>query len=103
MVFYYKTALLIFPYTDEDDDIDVQDILAPLKMEELKRLFRKLGLSSERVNNRSESGALDTYRNDLIKSWILEDDKVQDKGGATWESLRNTLTSIGKNGIANKI
>lgn len=72
-------------------------------MEELKLLFRKLGLSSDKVNNRAENAALDTYRNDLIGLWILEDDKVPEKGGATWENLRKALTSMGKTGIAMKI
>ena len=80
----------------------VQDHLKDLTKEELKSLFRKLGLSPTRVENRYDS-SLNVYRSYLVKSWILEGDRVQEKGGATWESLRSALKSIGKTGIADKI
>lgn len=86
----------------EKDEMTVQDHLKDLTKEELKSLFRKLGLSSARVENSYDS-SLTVYRDDLVRSWILEDDRVQEKGGATWESLRGALRSIGKTGIADSI
>lgn len=71
--------------------------------EELKSLFRELGLSHHRVTNSYDGSTLTAYRDTLIKSWILQDDYVKEKGGATWESLRDALRSIGKTGIADKI
>ena len=74
-----------------------------LTKEELRRLFRELGLSDEKVRNNYEDTTLGEYRDELIRCWILEDDEVEEKGGATWESLRSMLRSIGKRGIARKI
>ena len=85
-----------------DDDITVQDHLKSLLKEELKELFRRLGLSPTRVELKYDS-ALNVYRNDLVRSWILEDDKVIEKGGATWENLRDVLRSMDKIGIADSI
>ena len=45
---------------------------------------------------------LTAYRNDLIRSWLQEDDKVMEKG-ATWKNLKDALISMGKTGIASKI
>lgn len=70
--------------------------------EELRRLFRKLGLSPTKVDDKYDS-ALNVYRSDLVRSWILEDDKVKEKGGATLESLRDALRSMDKIGIADNI
>ena len=91
---YFNTGL--------DDDIAVQDLLKDLMKEELKELFRKLGLSPRRVELQYDS-ALNVYRNALVRSWILEDDKVKEKGGATWETLRDVLRSMDKRGIADNI
>ena len=46
---------------------------------------------------------LTAYSKDLIRSWIQEDDKVMEKGGATWKNLQDALISMGKTGIASKI
>lgn len=86
----------------EKDEMTVQDHLKDLTKEELKYLFRKLGLSSARVENSYDS-SLTVYRYHLVRSWILEDDRVQEKRGATWESLQGALRSIGKTGIADSI
>lgn len=89
-------------YTGSEDDIKVQELLLPLTKEEIRQLFRILGLSSTRVENKYDD-TLTAYRNDLIRSWIQEDDKVMDKGGATWKNLQDSLRSMGKTGIANNI
>ena len=86
----------------EKDEKAVQDHLKDLTKEELKSLFRTLGLSPTRVENRYDS-SLNVCRDDLVRSWILEDDRVKEKGGATWENLQSALRSIGKTGIADKI
>lgn len=88
--------------TGLDDDITVQDHLKSLLREELKELFRRLGLSPTRVETKYDRD-LNVYRNDLIRSWILEDDKVIEKGGATWENLREVLRDMEKIGIADNI
>ena len=97
--------MYIILYTEHDcnDDIEVQNSLKDLTKEELKCLFRELGLSDEKVRNSYEDTTLSEYRDELIRCWILEDDKVQERGGATWESLQKALRSIGKTGIANRI
>ena len=86
----------------DDDDIEVDRLLQPLQKDELKQLFRKLGLSPTTVDNKYHD-TLTAYRTDLIRSWIQEDDKVMEKGGATWKNLQDALRSIGKTGIASKI
>ena len=91
-----------FLSTGLDDDITVQDLLKFLLKEELKELFRRLGLSPTTVENRYDS-ALNVYRNDLVRSWLLEDDKVIENGGATWENLRDVLRDMEKTGIADNI
>lgn len=88
--------------TGLDDDITVQDLLKSLLKDELEELFRRLGLSPTRVKIRYDS-ALNVYRNDLVRSWLLEDDKVKEKGGATWENLRDVLRDMDKIGIADNI
>lgn len=91
-------------YTDlENDETAVQNYLKDImEKEELKSLFRRLGLSHHRVTNNYD-GSAHAYRSTLIKSWILQDDYVKEKGGATWESLRDALKYIGKTGIADAI
>ena len=97
------SVIILYTESDSNDDIEVRNTLKDLTKEELKHLFRELGLSDEKVRNNYEDTTLSQYRDELIRCWILEDDEVEDKGGATWESLRNALRSIGKRGIARKI
>lgn len=102
-IFIGHSFIKSFFYTDlENDETAVQTHLKNLTNEELKRLFRKLGLSHDRVNNNC-NGSTTAYRDYLIKSWILQDDFVKGKGGATWESLESALRSEGKTGIADEI
>ena len=95
--------LIVFLHSDLKDDIAVQDHLKNLTKEELKHLFRILGLSTATVENRYEGTGVMAYRDYLVKKWILQDDEVQGKGGATWKSLQAALKDIGKTGIANAI
>ena len=89
-------------YAELDDDIEVERLLQPLQKDELKQLFRILGLSPTTVDNKYHDSVA-AYRSDLIRSWLQEDDKVMEKGGATWKNLHDTLISIGKTGIASNI
>ena len=89
-------------HSDLKDDIAVQDHLKDLTKEELKPLFRILGLSTATVENRYEGTSVMAYRDYLVKRWILQDDEVQGKG-ATWKNLQAALKDIGKVGIANAI
>ena len=73
-----------------------------LKHNQLKDLFRDLGLFDATVLNKS-----DDYANDLIRAWILGSDDVLKSekytGGATWENLKTALVEWGHIGIANHI
>lgn len=89
-------------FTGLEDDITVQEYLKDLIKEELRTLFRKLGLSPTRVENKYDKD-LNEYRSDLVRSWIREDDKVREKGGATLENLRDALRSMDNIGIAENI
>lgn len=90
-------------HSDLEDDIAVQDHLKDLTKEELKHLFRILGLSTATVENRYDISSVMAYRDYLVKRWILQDDKVEGKGGATWKNLQAALKDIGKTGIANSM
>ena len=101
-------SLYHYSIINADIDRDVlkaKGLLTSLDKNELKDLFRELGLSDMTVRNKY-SDDLSVYAEDLIRSWILEKDAVLKSevylGGATWENLKKAL-QLKHTGIANKI
>ena len=89
--------------TDIDKDLrEVDTLLTPLDEPELECLFRDLGLSDARVRNKRSSDR-NVYATSLIRYWIIENDDVGKKGGATWKTLKECLNRLGHRGIAEKI
>ena len=88
------------------DVLKAKRLLESLDKNELKDLFRELGLSDTTVRKK-DSDSLDVYAEDLIRSWILEKDAVLESevyhGGATWDNLKKALTESKHIGIARKI
>ena len=88
------------------DVLKAKRLLTSLDKDELKDLFRELGLSDTTVRKK-DSDDLSVYAEDLIRSWILEKDAVLESevylGGAAWENLKKALTELKHFGIAGKI
>jgi hypothetical protein len=88
------------------DVLKAKRLLKSLDKDELKDLFRELGLSDTTVRDKYSEG-VSVYADDLVRSWILERDAVLESevylGGATWENLKKGLTVLNHHGIAEKI
>ena len=93
--------------TDVNRDVrKVKVLLTNLDKNELRELFRELGLFDATVQNKY-SGSIRVYANDLIRLWILGEDGVLElekyRGGPTWENLKKALIELNHNGIAEQI
>ena len=93
--------------TDIDRDVlKAKRFLKSLDKDELKDLFRELGLSDMSVRDKYSEG-VSVYTDDLVRSWILERDAVLASevylGGATWENLKKALIELKHIGIAREI
>ena len=92
---------------DIDNDVrKVSKYLKQLDKDELKDMFRELGLSYKTVKNKyTDSDAV--YADDLICAWILKKDSVMTAkeypGGPTWNNLMKALREISHQGIADQI
>ena len=73
-----------------------------LNKEELRDLFRELGLAHRTLQNHFENYGVDQYADSLLCAWINERDNVP-TGGATWENLKTALQKNGCGGAANQI
>ena len=95
------------PYITLDIDKDilqVKEILRSLEKQDLKNLFRELGLYDHTVRNK-DSESLEVYAEDLVRAWICGKDNVVNsyQGGATWENLKKALVKINHVGVARSI
>ena len=87
----------------DHDFIDVKKILVNyLNKEQLRDLFRKLGLANRTVQDHYATPGVGQYADFLLCAWINEEANVP-TGGATWENLKTALQSIGCDGAANQI
>ena len=93
---YLKCTFLI---TDINDVLKTKGLLQNLEKNELRDLFRELGLTDSTVQNRY-SDSTSEYADDLIRCWILGKDYVLKKGEPTWENLKKTLKKLNHHGIA---
>ena len=86
------------------DILLVKEILRSLEKQDLKNLFRELGLHDQTVRNK-DSESLEVHAEDLVRAWILEKDNVINsyQGGATWENLKKALEKMNYVGIARSI
>ena len=73
-----------------------------LNKEQLRDLFRDLGLADRTLQDHYATPGVGQYADSLLRAWINEEDYVP-TGGATWETLKTTLESIGCGGAANQI
>ena len=77
--------------------------LQHLTKQELKDLFKELGLYQQTIQSTSDS-CKEAYAEDLIQAWILGKDGVlkseKYERGATWENLYKALNNIRHHGIA---
>ena len=92
------------PYITLDIDKDilqVKEILRSLEKQDLKNLFRELGLYDHTVRNK-DSESLEVYAEDLVRAWILGKDNSY-QGVATWENLKKALVKINYVGVARSI
>ena len=86
----------------DKDGLDAKEILQSLNKQELKDLFRELGLCDITVRNK-DTQSLKEFADDLVRAWIHGRDNVLDKGGATWENLQKALLKLGHVGVARSI
>ena len=73
-----------------------------LNKEQLRDLFRELGLAEGILQEYFEVYGVAQYADSLLRAWINEEANVL-TGGATWENLKTALQSIGCGGAANQI
>ena len=75
---------------------NIKGILTNFDMDELKELFRELGLFDATLQNKY-SRIVSEYAEDLIRSWIRRKDDVLKSekycGGPTWENLSEDMTA----------
>ena len=90
-------------------DKDVEQaitIFKNLDSDDLRSLFRILGLAHQTVQNKY-NGPVKAYADDLIRAWIQGKDRVLElkdyPGGPTWENLKKALLKNGHKGTAAKI
>ena len=81
------------------DGCQVQRLLNSLDRDNLKALFKELGLYETTLKNKYSDSAV-AYLDDLVSSWIQGRDDVLERGGPTWENLKKALKKLGHNGIA---
>ena len=99
----------ISSYIDIDRDLGpVKGILVRhLDKEQLRDLFRELGLANKTLQDTLDHHGLSQYAEDLVYAWINGRDDVLKKpeypGGATWDNLRKALTKEGHGGAALQI
>ena len=74
-----------------------------LGKEELRDLFRDLGLANATLQNHFKDHGLNEYAEDLLLAWINKRDGVLKKGGPTWGNLKTALTNKGHNGAVEEI
>ena len=92
-------------YTGIDDDlIDIAHYLLHLDEDELETLGQILGLSYATITNYKDTNQRKYCRN-ILKAWLLKQDRVAEKGGPRWSTLERALRDplLGQNGIADKI
>ena len=74
---------------------------------ELRDIFRELGLADATLQNKFECSGLKQYADDLLHAWINERDKVLNNpdypGGATWENLKKALSKEQHHGAVEAI
>ena len=72
-------------------------------MEELKEVFRELGLSDHTLTDHYRNYGVGEYAEYLLRAWINERDKVPNYGKPTGENLARALKKFGHNVAARKI
>ena len=104
------TVLLIYHFlTDIDNDLGPAKttLVCCLDKEQLRDLFRELGLANKTLQDHYENYGLSQYAEEMLEAWINGRDNVLNNpaypGGATWENLRKALTKYGHHGAAGEI
>ena len=82
------------------DVLTVKTLLKNLNKNQLRDLFRTLGLFDDTVQDKYPLHSTSEYADDLIRTWILGRDKALE---ATWENLKYALTECNHIGIAKNI
>ena len=105
-VSYLFQLCYIFHVGKSLDTTELADIISALKKSNFdsskwNKLCLNIGLYEITINEikSDESGSDDRLRSCLNK-WLNRVDQVDDKGGATWESLGNALVAIGQKPVA---
>ena len=100
---------MLFSFTDRDKDLGVAKsiLVYYLNKEQLKDLFRELGLADVTLQNHFKDCSLMAYAEDLLHAWISGRDNVLNHpnypDGATWVNLKKALTLLGHKGTAGRI
>ena len=74
-----------------------------LNKDQLRDIFRELGLANATLQEHSQDYGLNEYAEDLLTAWINKRDDVLEKGGPTWENLKTALTEKGHKGAVEEI
>lgn len=98
----YDLLAASFTYSATDDVDKVTDYLLDLQPADIHNLGITLGLSYSRLKSMESS---ETFRNDMIASWLKKEDQVTEKGKPTWKTLVKALKHprVKQEGVAKKI
>ena len=85
-----------------DDLVDVTNYLLDFEHIHVYNLGLTLGLNQPHVKNMRDS---DTFRDDVIASWLQKEDHVTKRGNPTWKTLVTALRErrVNKTIVAKKI
>ena len=99
---YYVLLAASFTYTAIDDVGKVTEYLVDLQPADIHNLGIALGLSYPHLKTMESSN---TFRNDMIASWLQKEDQVTEKGVPTWKTLVEALRqeSVKHKGVAERI
>ena len=89
-------------FTAIDDLYDVTKYLRNLGQTDIYRVGLTLGLNHLRLMEMKDS---DTFRENMIASWLQKEDRVSRRGLPTWETLVNALRDdqVKQHGVADQI
>ena len=85
-----------------DDLVDITNYLLDFTHIDVYNLGLTLGLSQPHVKNMRDS---DTFRDDVIASWLQKEDHVIKRGDPTWKTLVRALRErrVNKTPVADEI
>lgn len=88
-----------------DDLLEVAGYLQGLNKGHLRTLGLILGLTANTVDETYDGSGVGGYRHSILEAWLMQQDRVGEKGAPTWRVLAGALENqqLRQSGIATKI